>query len=70
MNTIIKKVLFSGLIAVVTVAIFSLSVRDSSLESLKANAAGRTACLPSEGVDCAGTGGIYINYKRVAIIPR
>lgn len=66
----IKRILFGGLAVLATVAIFTLSVKDSSLESLRANAVelpgdGGTKCVETTNCDCKSpsTGTIYNGYK-------
>jgi hypothetical protein len=53
-------------------AVFALSVKNSSLENLRANAVGIAVCKQSPGSDCASpaTGTIYINYSRATVNPR
>ena len=64
----IKRILFGGFAIVATAAIFSLSVKDSSLQSLRANAVvlpGGTKCVETTNCDCKSpsTGTIYNGYK-------
>ena len=66
----IKRMLFGSVAAVATAAIFSLSVNNSSLESLRANAIelpgdGGTKCVETTNCDCKSpsTGTIYNGYK-------
>jgi len=62
-----KTILFSGCAALMTAAVFSLSVKDSSLESLRANAA--IKCVVASNSDCrsSSTGNIYTGYKAQPI---
>lgn len=64
----IKRMLIASFAIVATAAIFSLSVKDSSLESLRANAVvdpGGTKCVETTNSDCKSpsTGTIYNGYK-------
>lgn len=64
MNKKIKTTLLAGLTAIAAVAVFTLSVNDSSLESLGAEATG-TKCVQTTNCDCESpsTGTIYNGYK-------
>ena len=66
----IKRMLIGCFAVVVTAATFTLSVKDSSLESLRANAFvlpedGGTKCVETTNCDCKSpsTGTIYNGYK-------
>ncbi|MDV2446358.1 hypothetical protein CMU93_02455 [Elizabethkingia anophelis] len=71
MKTKISTILLSGFAIVITVATFSLSVENNSLESLRASAkmlAG-TKCVPATNSDClsVSTNQIYIGYRKATI---
>lgn len=66
----IKRMLIGCVAVVATAAAFSLNVKDSSLESLRANAVvapgeGGTKCVATSNCDCKSpsTGTIYNGYK-------
>ncbi|WP_144282094.1 hypothetical protein [Chryseobacterium echinoideorum] len=63
----IKTILFSGFAVVATALAFTLTLKDSSLESLSANAG--TKCVEATNSDCrsASTGQIYTGYKAQTI---
>ena len=64
---IFSTILFSGFAVVATIAAFSFTAKDSSLESLTANAGEK--CVEATNSDCKSpsTGQIYLGYKRVTI---
>lgn len=68
------KRMFIGCVAVLaTAAVFSLTVKNSSLESLRANAlidaSGDTKCVRASNCDCESpsTGTIYCGYKAKTV---
>ncbi|MGC4128855.1 MAG: hypothetical protein QM564_04690 [Bergeyella sp.] len=67
----IKTILLSGFAVAATIATFTLSVKDNSLESLRANAKleGGTKCVATTNCDCQSdsTGTIYNGYKKQPI---
>ena len=67
MKTNFKAILFSGFAVIATALVFTLSVKDSSLESLRANAA--IKCVSASNSDCrsSSTGNIYTGYKAQTI---
>lgn len=67
MKTNFKTFLLSSFALVATILTFTLSVKDSSLESLRANAG--TKCVEANNSDCrsASTGQIYTGYKAEKI---
>jgi hypothetical protein len=67
MKTNFKTILFSGFAVVATALAFTLSIKDSSLESLRANAG--TKCVAASNSDCrsSSTGNIYTGYKAQTI---
>lgn len=71
MKAKISTILFSGAAVLATGAAFTLSVKDSSLESLRANAlmAAGTKCVAASNSDCLSpsTGNIYTGYKAGTI---
>ncbi|MCT3745948.1 hypothetical protein BAS06_06665 [Elizabethkingia miricola] len=70
MKAKISTILFSGAAVLATGAVFTLSVKDSSLESLRANAlAAGTKCISASNSDCLSpsTGNIYTGYKAGTI---
>lgn len=66
-----KTILLSGFAVSATVVALSFSIKDNSLESLRANAklAGGTKCVETSNCDCKSpsTGTIYNGYKLTAI---
>ena len=60
----IQRILFACFAVVATAAVFTLSVEDSRLESLRAHAAGDTKCVEVKNSDCKSpsTGTIYNGY--------
>ncbi|OPC25485.1 hypothetical protein BAX95_00805 [Elizabethkingia meningoseptica] len=71
MKAKISTILFSGAAILATGTILTLSVKDSSLESLRANAlmAAGTKCIQANNSDCLSpsTGNIYTGYKAGTI---
>lgn len=71
MKNKISTFILSGCAALAAVAVFTLSVKDSSLESLRANAklAAGTKCVAASNSDCLSpsTGNIYTGYKAGTI---
>ncbi|MDQ8140570.1 hypothetical protein [Chryseobacterium sp. CFS15] len=63
----IKTILFLGFGFVASAATFALTINDSSLESLRANAG--IKCVEATNSDCrsASTGQIYTGYKAQTI---
>lgn len=67
-----KTILLTGFAVVATVATFSLSIKDNTLESLKASARvapGGTKCVQASNSDCLSpsTGNIYTGYRAGTI---
>lgn len=67
MKTNVKTILFSGFAVIATAISFTLSFENSSLESLRANAA--TKCVEASNSDCrsSSTGNIYTGYKAQTV---
>ncbi|OJX33516.1 MAG: hypothetical protein BGO86_11985 [Chryseobacterium sp. 36-9] len=67
-----KTILLSSFAVAATVATLSFSLKDNSLESLKANAKeapGGTKCVQASNSDCLSpsTGNIYTGYRAGTI---
>lgn len=63
----IKTILFSTVTVLATVTAFTLTIKETSLESLRAEAG--TKCVEATNSDCrsASTGQIYTGYKAKPI---
>lgn len=63
----IRNLFLFSFSAIATIATFTLSITNNSLDSLRANAGESTGykCVPHQGVDCySDNGNIYLNYKK------